>query len=496
MKEYKGYIKLIDSVPAYCVQYHKISKNKKFMNKHLEFYQRKAGQKACVRNVYHNWYINKDYVKLPDEKFSYYYGAKKVGLFDFAEYDVHWPTSDRPTPKEENILLSLNPSFSYTLDKYKKLLKDFDRNLYIEGLFNLYELWLIHPECEFVIMSGFIELVFCPKIYELSKKNCIEFLRYLKENKSELDVYSKYNTLLQVYKIRPKKSEIKLYNEYLRYCGTRKSYKNFLYFSKQSRKLNITIYQALHLYNDYYDLAKYCGKNMKDPYHKYPSNLRLKHDYVSSLAERIRAQKRFDYEKKRRNEEIQRLVENAENTPLLSSYCKDNNINFNRYGYYRYMLNNLKFTVFSSYYKTPKNFEKAFSKVKEAYDKEINDPIAVKEESYFKTIQKYLVSNKTDFNGYEIFIPENISDISYQAEILHQCLISMDYPAKVIKSSCVLVFIRKNGVPLATAEIKENKQIGQFYLDEHLPDYKPSEEMKNTFSQWLTQSNIEIKKAA
>jgi hypothetical protein len=67
-----------------------------------------------------------------------------------------------------------------------------------------------------------------------------------------------------------------------------------------------------------------------------------------------------------------------------------------------------------------------------------------------------------------IFIPPSVSEIAMQARVLHQCLITADYVQKVIDRKCILVFIRENGKPVATAEILggKKKRLGQFYGNE------------------------------
>ena len=52
----------------------------------------------------------------------------------------------------------------------------------------------------------------------------------------------------------------------------------------------------------------------------------------------------------------------------------------------------------------------------------------------------------------------------------------------------ILVFIQKDGIPVATAELFAKNRIGQFYADEHsgTPEgSKPSEEVQHVFTTWL-----------
>lgn len=74
-----------------------------------------------------------------------------------------------------------------------------------------------------------------------------------------------------------------------------------------------------------------------------------------------------------------------------------------------------------------------------------------------------------NFNGLEVYVPENTKDIENQAKKLNQCLIANNYIQRVIAKKCILVFIKdENGKPLATAELtgKKKAHVSQFYGNE------------------------------
>ena len=59
---------------------------------------------------------------------------------------------------------------------------------------------------------------------------------------------------------------------------------------------------------------------------------------------------------------------------------------------------------------------------------------------------------------------------------------------KMANQEEILVFIQKDGIPVATAELFAKNRIGQFYADEHsgTPEgSKPSEEVQHVFTTWL-----------
>lgn len=70
------------------------------------------------------------------------------------------------------------------------------------------------------------------------------------------------------------------------------------------------------------------------------------------------------------------------------------------------------------------------------------------------------------YGALKVYVPDTIEDIAAQAKALHQCLITGNYIQKVINRSCILVFIRNGSTPVATAEIRPDGTLGQFYGDE------------------------------
>ena len=125
------------------------------------------------------------------------------------------------------------------------------------------------------------------------------------------------------------------------------------------------------------------------------------------------------------------------------------------------------------------------NQIKEKMKKEIEEELKKKQEAYSKAIKKYLSSGK-EIDGYSVYVPDDVLDINYQAEYLHQCLITADYIEKVIDKHCVLVFIRKNKKPVATVELLPRKKIGQFYANElDRKNCLPTEEVKEVFNKWL-----------
>lgn len=165
---------------------------------------------------------------------------------------------------------------------------------------------------------------------------------------------------------------------------------------------------------------------------------------------------------------------------------------------YRDYLRLLKQTTHSkteSYWRFPKNLAQKHNELLrevEHYNllKE-SEKLKAKQKRYFESVKK-LLKYKMNIDGYCVYVPETVEDISFQAKALHQCLVQCDYISKVINGECVLVFIRKDDCPVATAQLLKGNKIGQFYANE-LDRSKclPTDEVRAVMNKW-----IELKKAA
>ena len=110
---------------------------------------------------------------------------------------------------------------------------------------------------------------------------------------------------------------------------------------------------------------------------------------------------------------------------------------------------------------------------------------------FYKKAKKYSGFN-SEIEEYSIFIPGTVADVKKQAEKLNQCLIRCNYIEKMARGNILLVFIRKNDEPIATAEILPGKKLGQFYADEHAKNIKPDANVTRIFNRWF--ENLEMNK--
>ena len=107
-------------------------------------------------------------------------------------------------------------------------------------------------------------------------------------------------------------------------------------------------------------------------------------------------------------------------------------------------------------------------------------------QALLKAIAKKYKGLDKIIDGYSIFITSDFEEWKKQAEKLHQCIVAAGYYQKMADQKSTIVFIQKDGEPMATAEISQAGKILQFYADElDRTDCKPSEEIQNAFNKWL-----------
>ena len=170
-------------------------------------------------------------------------------------------------------------------------------------------------------------------------------------------------------------------------------------------------------------------------------------------------------------------------------YLITKNVNYREYLDYVEMCKKTDHDINDTYWKYPTDFYKQHDKLM----------LELKNIEMVKNAEKDMALNKitkkfksiTDIKDLEIYLPNSIEDFSNQAKELNQCLITCNYPQKVIDENILICFIKEKGVPIATVEIlpvdnyKITKckkiRIGQFYGNElNRNDCKPNE--KNCIS--------------
>lgn len=150
------------------------------------------------------------------------------------------------------------------------------------------------------------------------------------------------------------------------------------------------------------------------------------------------------------------------------------------------------------YWRHPKDLEKMHNKAMREIEaielaKKIAEQKAKQKEFEEKTKQIQKICKRFSYktskiDGYDIFVTSNFADWETQAETLNQCILTAGYYERMANKECVIVFIQKDGIPQATAEIKKDGTLGQFYADERdREDCLPNAEIKNAFNKWFNQ---------
>lgn len=165
---------------------------------------------------------------------------------------------------------------------------------------------------------------------------------------------------------------------------------------------------------------------------------------------------------------------------------------------YRKMAKSAGHNIRQEYWAFPSDLNKAHAKVlrecnaiEEARKLAEKKRLAALEKNMFENLKKaceVLQSFGGVYGGYEIIFTDNMQEWEKQAKALHQCIVLCSYYKKMANQEEILVFIQKDGIPVATAELFAKNRIGQFYADEHsgTPEgSKPSEEVQHVFTTWL-----------
>ena len=151
---------------------------------------------------------------------------------------------------------------------------------------------------------------------------------------------------------------------------------------------------------------------------------------------------------------------------------------------YRVMAISAGHNVDDPYWKYPADLRKAHEKVIEE-NKRIERQKERNKQKMMKKLALKFADYDCNISGYRVFVTGNYKEWQHQAKVLHQCICASDYYSKMGKGEYTIVFIHKDGNPIATAQVFPNGRTGQFYADEH--DRKnclPTPEVKKVFERW------------
>lgn len=167
---------------------------------------------------------------------------------------------------------------------------------------------------------------------------------------------------------------------------------------------------------------------------------------------------------------------------------------------YMRMLSRTNHNLHDEYWRHPKNLQQKHDEVMEEIRRaEEAERIArelearEKERKEAKLFRPAIESIKRKFkdfgleiDGYSIFVTTDFAEWKHQAEVLGQCIVGAGYYQKMLRGMSTIVFIQKEGIPIATAEISTEGKLGQFYADEHDRDNcLPTDEVRAAFEKWM-----------
>lgn len=148
------------------------------------------------------------------------------------------------------------------------------------------------------------------------------------------------------------------------------------------------------------------------------------------------------------------------------------------------------------YWRYPQNLIKAHDKVMVEVARIIEAEKLAKQKAEAEEMRKkamVLKALKRKFkdvpqliDGYSIFISTDYEEWKRQAEELHQCICAGGYYQRMADGDFTIIFIQKDGIPQATAQVMPDGKINQFYGNElNRNDCKPSGPVREAFYKWL-----------
>lgn len=387
--------------------------NKMYADIAYDFYKVADDGTAQCRNLYTSSYngYRISFPGIPLGRAYSYYGTGTAVEEDWGNCRVITCfSSGVMTDEDQELVAELYPDFIYVMRKWKST-----RAVTLKAL----NIWLEHPEIELLLAAGFEHIALNRSFWRYSentrKKVCLWLRKHPGSTKS-------LKTIMLALKNNLTDQELSDYEKWdEKHYGQSVSYELYKYLKKQEEKYFGLDRWIKETYTDYKKSFKHrlCFRDFKDPYWKYPKNLRAAHTQI--------------------NDEI-----------------------------------NTAYAV-----------EQEELKKKAALD-ERNVMARLR-----RVVKKYQGYNAM-VDGYSIGVTASMKEWTKQAKTLHQCIVASGYYKGMSRKEYLIVFIQKDSEPIATCQIKKNKQIGQFYADERggPSNSKPTPEVEKAFYKWL--KNVEI----
>ena len=256
-----------------------------------------------------------------------------------------------------------------------------------------------------------------------------------------------------------------------------KTYMKFLFQCYKAGKVNDTHQFYLAYYKRYnMDLSHY--ETFREAYTQWQFNVSAKTSNTKYYGQRWYKQDTFG-----------KVFSTLDSCIDLMKYLKNKGTDIYRYKDYLSMADKVGHNIEDEYWLFPNDVNKAHDKVMEEL-KNVQATATALKGDYLKAVSQAMADEfNATVDGYDIFIPTDMETITKQCDTLYQCLIRNNYVTKVLNQEEILVFVWKDGQPIATAEVFYDKKLGQFYGDERGhsrgESCLPSEEVQAAFNKWL-----------
>ena len=346
---------------------------------------------------------------------------------------VGW--SDQVTQSDIDLVCGFYPDFIYVCKKYH-----FNSR---RDLMDKLRAWIPHHEVELILAAGFEKVAMNKSFWRLTEKNRKATCLFMRKNPQFSDL-----------SLREIREAMKAGNpvEYAEYLDKVPSY----------RRCTRGSYYEAFTYEDF----KYCKKSLKKFHSSYPDDEHALCELISLYGDYLYMLKRSEHNNKDKYWRYPSDVETFHNRLVEEERIK----------------------------REAQRLEEEQRRIAAEKERVKRD---LSRARVLKQIEKKFRELNSNVDGYSIFVTSNYDEWQKQAKALSQCICACGYYQQMGDGKCTLVFIQKDGIPQATAEIRPDGSIGQFYADERdRSNCLPSPEIKAAFNKWLeTVPKSKFKKA-
>jgi|GEM_PF-4282679 len=396
----------------------------------VDVYKEDDSGRSWDQNLYQNmWYgcvVCFPGLPVNNNKSSWYYDmtiAEEEGYRERSRLSsVGW--SDDVTEADKELVCLLYPDFRYVLEKYKMS----DKWELMEKL----RIWILHKEVELLLAAGFEKVAMNGNFWRLSEKN-----------RKAVCLFMRQHPQFKRYSLAEIRAAMRLADpdDYARYLKAISSY----------YRMNNCRSEVCISYDDY----KYLKRQQKK--------------FKSSVAVN-RTGSNFD------EEIVFNELKNVYIDYIRMLFRSDHNRNDD---YWRYPSDIWVFHDRLMEEERVKREAEALAKAERERLRQIAFAKAV------KGIEKKFKDFASTIDGYSIFVTADYDEWTKQASELEQCICAAGYYQQMADGKCTIVFIQKDGVPQATAQIMPDGTLGQFYANEHdRENCLPCPEIKAAFEKW------------